>query len=384
MAKAVASAAGYRLRFKLWLDSYESLVDEVAAGRVDLAIGDITVNSARVQKVDFTPPWIDTGLVVVARQAEVLSASWAFFAPFSPWVWTCLILYMLLYGVVLWVLERRDPPVDRSLKRVENEVRRGPRKGLYDAVSFAMFTPWLPGMMEPRIRGVFSRIFTFWFLFGLLIILSTYQANLASFLVVPRIEASAGDIDSLIKEGKKIAVYEDGSTDTSAAKVRARGAKEENLVPYGSTVESFQILLNESWPIKADAIVDDRVYYQHFFKKYCGTTTVGRIFDTSEYGYAFHKSPRLKPAFDAISREIIAAKQSGLVERTRKRWLEVASDCPAPDAGAVRLTPYFFAPIFIALFMSGVLFLLFDIARQLFKSKFSPKLDARKITKRKR
>jgi ABC-type amino acid transport substrate-binding protein len=338
---------------------------------MDMAVGDITVNSARVDRVDFTPPWIDTGLVVVARQAEVLSASWAFFAPFSPWVWTCLLLYLVLYGVVLWVLERREPPADRKLKRFENEVRARPRLGLYDAVSFALFTPWLPGMMEPRIRGVFTRIFTFWFLLGLLVILSTYQANLASFLVVPRVESSAGDIDSLLKEGKKIAVYDDGSTDSSGAKIRLRGAKEENLVPYLSSVEALQILTNDSWPVRADAIVDDRIYFQHFSKKYCGITTVGRVFDISEYGFAFHKTPRLKPAFDAISREIIAAKQSGLIERTRKRWLDVASDCPKPDAGAVRLTPYYFAPIFVAMFISGVAFLILDVSHQLYVAKLS-------------
>jgi ionotropic glutamate receptor len=57
--------------------------------------------------VDFTQPYIETGLVVVAPIRKRNSSAWAFLRPFTPMMWCVTGLFFLAVGVVFWILERR-------------------------------------------------------------------------------------------------------------------------------------------------------------------------------------------------------------------------------------------------------------------------------------
>nr|7LZ0_A Chain A, Glutamate receptor 3.4 [Arabidopsis thaliana]7LZ0_B Chain B, Glutamate receptor 3.4 [Arabidopsis thaliana]7LZ0_C Chain C, Glutamate receptor 3.4 [Arabidopsis thaliana]7LZ1_A Chain A, Glutamate receptor 3.4 [Arabidopsis thaliana]7LZ1_B Chain B, Glutamate receptor 3.4 [Arabidopsis thaliana]7LZ1_C Chain C, Glutamate receptor 3.4 [Arabidopsis thaliana]7LZ2_A Chain A, Glutamate receptor 3.4 [Arabidopsis thaliana]7LZ2_B Chain B, Glutamate receptor 3.4 [Arabidopsis thaliana]7LZ2_C Chai len=50
--------------------SYDNLVNEVVADNFDVAVGDITIVTNRTRYVDFTQPFIESGLVVVAPVKE--------------------------------------------------------------------------------------------------------------------------------------------------------------------------------------------------------------------------------------------------------------------------------------------------------------------------
>lgn len=57
--------------------------------------------------VDFTQPYIESGLVVVASVKKTDSNAWAFFTPFTPMMWTVTAVFFLLVGAVVWILEHR-------------------------------------------------------------------------------------------------------------------------------------------------------------------------------------------------------------------------------------------------------------------------------------
>ena len=52
--------------------------------------------------VDFTQPYIESGLVVVASVN-----AWAFLTPFTPMMWTVTTIFFLQVGAVVWILEHR-------------------------------------------------------------------------------------------------------------------------------------------------------------------------------------------------------------------------------------------------------------------------------------
>ena len=58
--------------------------------------------------VDFTQPYIGSGLVVVAPVNELNSNAWAFLRPFTPMMWLVTSIFFLIVGVVVWILERRE------------------------------------------------------------------------------------------------------------------------------------------------------------------------------------------------------------------------------------------------------------------------------------
>lgn len=74
---------------------------------LDGVVGDITITTSRTKMVDFTQPYFESGLVVVAPIRKLNSSAWAFLRPFTPMMWTVTGLFFLAVGAVVWILERR-------------------------------------------------------------------------------------------------------------------------------------------------------------------------------------------------------------------------------------------------------------------------------------
>lgn len=56
---------------------------------------------------DFTQPYIESGLVVVAPVRKSNSSAWAFLRPFTPTMWCVTAISFLIVGAVVWILEHR-------------------------------------------------------------------------------------------------------------------------------------------------------------------------------------------------------------------------------------------------------------------------------------
>lgn len=83
----------------------------------DAAVGDIAIVTNRTKSVDFTQPYIESGLVVVVPAMKLNSRAWTFFRPFTPLMWGVTAAFFLIIGTVVWILEHRT-----------NDEFRGPRR----------------------------------------------------------------------------------------------------------------------------------------------------------------------------------------------------------------------------------------------------------------
>lgn len=73
----------------------------------DAVVGDIAIVTNRTKIVDFTQPYIESGLVVVAPVRKLYSSPWAFMRPFTPLMWGVTAAFFLIVGAVIWILEHR-------------------------------------------------------------------------------------------------------------------------------------------------------------------------------------------------------------------------------------------------------------------------------------
>lgn len=73
----------------------------------DAAVGDVTITTNRTKIVDFTQPYMESGLVVVAPVKRVKSSAWAFLKPFTWQMWAVTCAFFVLVGAVVWILEHR-------------------------------------------------------------------------------------------------------------------------------------------------------------------------------------------------------------------------------------------------------------------------------------
>ena len=76
--------------------------------RYDAVIGDIAISKNRSKNVDFTQPYVESGVVIVVPVREIYSNAWAFLRPFTLEMWCTTGAFFLIIGVVVWILEHRS------------------------------------------------------------------------------------------------------------------------------------------------------------------------------------------------------------------------------------------------------------------------------------
>ncbi|KAM0945201.1 putative periplasmic binding protein-like I [Dioscorea sansibarensis] len=103
----------YPIRYKFILygdgrtnPNYADFGYMVSSNEFDGAIGDITIETNRTSIVDFTLPFIKSGLVVVTPVKKYSSNTWSFVKPFTKNLWLIIASSFLSVGVIMSVLER--------------------------------------------------------------------------------------------------------------------------------------------------------------------------------------------------------------------------------------------------------------------------------------
>lgn len=86
----------------------------------DAAIGDIAIVTNRTRIVDFSQPYIATGLVIVAPINNHKESAWVFLKPFTVEMWCVTAASFVMIAVVIWILEHR----------VNDDFRGPPRRQL--------------------------------------------------------------------------------------------------------------------------------------------------------------------------------------------------------------------------------------------------------------
>ncbi|XWS64106.1 hypothetical protein CRYUN_Cryun06bG0158400 [Craigia yunnanensis] len=110
--------------------NYGQLVKMVADDVFDAAVGDITIVKNRTKIVDFSQPYITTGLIIVAPIRNSKSSAWVFLKPFTVDMWCMTAAAFLIIAVVIWILEHR----------VNDAFRGPPRRQLVTMFMFSFST----------------------------------------------------------------------------------------------------------------------------------------------------------------------------------------------------------------------------------------------------
>uniref|UniRef100_A0A2K5HBS4 Glutamate receptor ionotropic, NMDA 2D n=1 Tax=Colobus angolensis palliatus TaxID=336983 RepID=A0A2K5HBS4_COLAP len=89
---------------------WNGMIGEVFYQRADMAIGSLTINEERSEIVDFSVPFVETGIsVMVARSNGTVSPS-AFLEPYSPAVWVMMfVMCLTVVAVTVFIFEYLSP-----------------------------------------------------------------------------------------------------------------------------------------------------------------------------------------------------------------------------------------------------------------------------------
>ncbi|CAA0833575.1 Glutamate receptor 3.2 [Striga hermonthica] len=286
--------------------SYGQLVTMITSNVFDAVVGDIAIVTERTKIVDFTQPYIESGLVVVTPMRKLDSSAWAFMRPFNPLMWAVTAILFLVVGVVVWILEHR----------INDDFRGPPKKQLVTMLWFGFSTMFFAH--REKTMSTLGRMVLIIWLFVVLIITSSYTASLTSILTIQHLSPSIQGIDSLISSNGRVGFQVGSFAETYLAD--ELNIARSRLVSLDSPEAYADALIKG----RVAAVVDERPYVDLFLSNYCMFQAVGREFTKSGWGFAFPRDSQL--ATD-LSTAILTLSETGKLQELRKKWLSSRS-CP--------------------------------------------------------
>ncbi|KAF2310246.1 hypothetical protein GH714_007398 [Hevea brasiliensis] len=299
--------------------SYTELVNLITTGFFDAVVGDIAIVTNRTKIIDFTQPYVASGLVVVAPFRKLNSGAWAFLRPFSPLMWIVTGCSSLL--LAQW---------------------------------FSLSTLFF-AHRENTVSTLGRFVLIIW-LFVVLIINSSYTASLTSILTVQQLFSPINGIESL-KESDEPIGYQVGSF-AEYYLSQELGISKSRLVPLGSP-EAYARAL-QLGPTKdggVAAVVDELPYVDIFLSTQCTFRIVGI-------------STGLPLAVD-MSTAILALSENGDLQRIHDKWLmhsSCSSDRTEIESDRLELKSFWGLFVICGLACFFALFIYFlQIIRQLYR-----------------
>ncbi|KAK7263529.1 hypothetical protein RJT34_31120 [Clitoria ternatea] len=310
--------------------SYNELVEQVAQNKFDAAIGDVTIVTNRTRIVDFTQPFMESGLVVVVPVKEKKSSPWSFLEPFTTQMWCVTGAFFLFVGTVVWILEHRLNP----------EFRGSPKKQIMTVFWFSFSTMFF-SHRENTVSTLGRLVLILW-LFVVLIINSSYTASLTSILTVQQLSSQIEGIDSLISSNQPIGI-QDGSFARKYL-IDELNVAESRIVTLKTMQDYIDALQRGPSGGGVVAVVDELAYIEVLMSSAdCKFRTVGQEFTKSGWGYAFQRDSPL--AVD-LSTAILQLSESGDLQKIHDKWLS-KKECTSIDVDSDKLALTSFWGLFL-------------------------------------
>uniref|UniRef100_A0A0E0M1I6 Glutamate receptor n=1 Tax=Oryza punctata TaxID=4537 RepID=A0A0E0M1I6_ORYPU len=294
---------------------YDKLVQMVGNGTFDAAVADMTITAARSSHVDFTLPFMASGIAMVAPlQDHRGKRTWVFLKPLRYDLWIASAAFFFFTGFAVWFVEHRD-----------NDDFRGPPWHQLGTLLYFGFSTLVFAHRED-LRNNLSRFAAVVWFFFVLILQSSYTASLTSMLTVPQLEPSIADYAAMWRGAERVGIMNNSFMRDAMTR---SGFPPARLVPYKAAQSFHEALLNGT----IGAVVDETPYLRIFLKSYCDrfAMTGGQLNKTGGFGFAF---PKGSPYVADLSRAILALTESEEMNLIERKWFgESDNGCAATQAG---------------------------------------------------
>lgn len=272
----------------------------------------------------FPEKWYDGSLIMV-RKATVEDGSFdwdAFLRPFTPGVWWLIVGTTFFSGVVYYLIERFGSA--------------GPRHSLSPARAIYENFLNLTGHYHLDPKDVGNWIHSFSFCFLALVLLATYTANLASFMVIRNTPViTINEIQDVIKNDLRLCLM-----DGSAAETFIREQFQSlQIVEKTKIVDSYlgldaddcDVLLTtiDTWQSKKNDIV---------YNEDCTKEWVGRVVQQNDAGFILRDSEKLCSSLlrDVFTLHLMEMKRDKTFQKIwdTERAKSVTNNCAAAGASS--------------------------------------------------
>ncbi|XP_042253844.1 glutamate receptor ionotropic, NMDA 2C-like [Thunnus thynnus] len=310
---------------KLVRGIWNGMIGEVVYRRADMAIGSLTINEERSEIIDFSVPFVETGIsVMVARSNGTVSPS-AFLEPYSPAVWVMMfVMCLTVVAVTVFVFEYFSPVgYNRSL--VSAKAPGGPTFTIGKSVWLLWGIVFNNSVPIENPKGTTSKIMVLVWAFFAVIFLASYTANLAAFMIQEQyIDTVSGLSDKKFqKPHEHYPPFRFGTVPNGSTERNIRSNYPDmhtHMMKYNQ--KGVEEALESLKTGKLDAFIYDAAVLNYMAGKDegCKLVTIGsgKVFATTGYGIALEKDSRWKRPIDLALLQFLG---DGDTQRLETVWL---------------------------------------------------------------
>ncbi|XP_046600915.1 glutamate receptor ionotropic, kainate 2-like [Neodiprion lecontei] len=302
---------------------WNGMIKKIMEDKADLAITDLTITADRQEAVDFTMPFMNLGISILFRKPTPMGSSlFSFLMPFSNEVWMYLLGTYLVVSLLFFVAGRLCPaewnnpyPCIEEPEELENQF------SLKNAFWFTIGAIMQQGSEIAPI-GMSTRMMAGSWWFFTLIIVSSYTANLAVFLVVESKQTlikNAGDLlnnSHGIKYGAKVSGsttdFFKATTDPIYSALNDYMQKNKKEVMPGTNDAGVQKVMHEKYAFFMES---STILYEA--ERKCNITQINGLLDAKGYGIAMKKN---SPYRNSLSTGILKLQETGVLKELENKW----------------------------------------------------------------
>ncbi|KAL2965371.1 hypothetical protein AAZX31_16G058000 [Glycine max] len=342
--KAAVSNLPYYLKYTFvpFNGSYDEMVKQVYNKTLDAAVGDTSIMAYRYHLVDFSQPYVESGLDMVVREQSTKSKeTWIFLDAFTKEMWLMLVALHIFVGFVVWLIERQ---VNAELK--------GLGSMLWFLVTVIFYAH------REQIKSPLARTVLAPWLFAIYIASGTFIASLTSRMTISQLEPSVLDIQTLQERNSPVGC--DGNSFIVNYLTDVLEFKPENIRKINSLRDYPEAFQNKD--IEAAFFVSPHA--KVFLAKYSchGLIKAGNTFRLGGFGFVFPKGSIL--ATD-ISEALLKVIENGKAEQLETDMLSIEGNasCSPLESKAKDGSPTGFQPflvLFCICFTVAILALLYN------------------------
>uniref|UniRef100_A0A673XBF6 Glutamate receptor n=1 Tax=Salmo trutta TaxID=8032 RepID=A0A673XBF6_SALTR len=310
---------------KLVRGSWNGMIGEVVYKRADMAIGSLTINEERSEIIDFSVPFVETGIsVMVARSNGTVSPS-AFLEPYSPAVWVMMFVMCLTVVAVTVFIFEYCSPVGYNRSLVSAKDPGGPTFTIGKSVWLLWGIVFNNSVPIENPKGTTSKVMVLVWAFFAVIFLASYTANLAAFMIQEQYTDTVSGLSDkkFQKPQEQYPPFRFGTVPNGSTERNIRSNYPEmhaHMVKYNQ--KGVEDALNSLKSGKLDAFIYDAAVLNYMAGKDegCKLVTIGsgKVFATTGYGIALQKESRWKRPIDLALLQFLA---DGDTQKLQTVWL---------------------------------------------------------------
>ncbi|XP_059153871.1 glutamate receptor ionotropic, NMDA 1-like isoform X2 [Physella acuta] len=344
---------------------WNGMMGELMRQEADLIVAPLTINPERANDIDFTKPFKYQGLNILVRKTQKDSSLASFLQPFQDTLWILVGLSVHVVALVLYLLDRFSP--FGRFKLAKSDDTEEDALNLSSAMWFSWGVLLNSGIGEGTPRSFSARVLGMVWAGFAMIIVASYTANLAAFLVLDRPEALISGIDDprlrnpnekfkyATVKGSAVEMYFKRQVELSTMYRNMEGQKK--YLTAEAAIEDIR-------KGELQAFIWDSPRLEYEAASDCDLTTAGDLFGRSGLGIGL---PKNSPWTHEVSMAVLDMHESGFMEDLDNRWILVdsKSSCPESNSAPATLGLTNMAGVFMMVaggIVAGVLLIFIEIA----------------------